>query len=96
MKTGKSWKLRNRSRPKVHLSPLAPAEPVLKEKHLIIQENQKGLSFDTLLGPYLKGATTITVTDPYIRLFYQVRNFMEFLETVVSTRPRMRKCPCIW
>jgi len=64
--------------------PLAPAEPVLREKHLTFQENQKGLSFDTLLGPYLKGATTITVTDPYIRLFYQVRNFMEFLETVVK------------
>ena len=64
--------------------PLAPVEPVLKEKHLTFQENQKGLSFDTLLGPYLKGATAITVTDPYIRLFYQVRNFMEFLETVVK------------
>ncbi len=64
--------------------PLAPAEPALKEKHLTFQENQKGLSFDTLLGPYLKGATAITVTDPYIRLFYQVRNFMEFLETVVK------------
>jgi conserved hypothetical protein TIGR02688 len=63
---------------------LAPVEPILKEKHLTFQENQKGLSFDTLLGPYLKGATAITVTDPYIRLFYQVRNFMEFLETVVK------------
>lgn len=64
--------------------PLAQAEPVLKEKHLTFQENQKGLSFDMLLGPYLKGATAITVTDPYIRLFYQMRNFMEFLETVVK------------
>jgi ATP-dependent Lon protease len=64
--------------------PLAPAEPVLKEKHLTFQENQKGLSFDTLLGPYLKGATAITVTDPYIRLFHQMRNFMDFLETVVK------------
>lgn len=64
----------------------SPAEPVLKEKHLTFQENQKGLSFDTLLGPYLKGATAITVTDPYIRLFYQVRNFMEFLETVVKQK----------
>lgn len=54
----------------------------LKEKHLIFQENQKGISFDTLLGPYLKGAAKITVTDPYIRLYYQIRNFMEFLETV--------------
>ncbi len=63
---------------------LAPVEPVLKEKHLTFQENQKGLSFDTLFGPYLKGATAITVTDPYIRLFYQVRNFMEFLESLVK------------
>lgn len=63
---------------------MAPSETELKERHLTFQENQKGLSFDTLLGPYLKGATTITVTDPYIRLFYQVRNFMEFLETVVK------------
>jgi ATP-dependent Lon protease len=28
----------------------------------------------------------ITVTDPYIRLFYQVRNFMEFLETIVKNK----------
>ena len=64
--------------------PQAPAEPVLKEQHLTFQENQKGLSFDTLFGPYIKGAASITVTDPYIRLFYQMRNFMEFLETVVK------------
>lgn len=66
--------------------PLAPSEPVLKEKHLTFQENQKGLSFDTLLGPYIKGASKITITDPYIRLFYQMRNFMEFLETVVKNK----------
>jgi len=65
--------------------PLAP-EPTLKGKHLSFQENQKGLSFDTLIGPYLNGATSITVTDPYIRLFYQMRNFMEFLETVVKQK----------
>lgn len=53
----------------------------LREGHFVFQENQKGVSFDSLLGPYLKGAAKITVTDPYIRLFYQMRNFMEFLET---------------
>lgn len=72
--------------PQMPSEPLAPADPVLKEKHLTFQENQKGLSFDTLLGPYLKGATAIKVTDPYIRLFYQMRNFMEFLETVVKNK----------
>jgi ATP-dependent Lon protease len=56
----------------------------LKEKHVTFQENQKGISFDRLFGPYLKGTARITITDPYIRMFYQIRNFMEFLETVVK------------
>ena len=62
------------------------AKPIVKEQHLTFQENQRGISFDTLLGPYLQGANRITITDPYIRLFYQVRNFMEFLETVVKNK----------
>ncbi|PTN11858.1 BREX system Lon protease-like protein BrxL [Nitrosomonas aestuarii] len=70
--------------PQAPAEPLATTKPVLEEKHLTFQENQKGLSFDTLLGPYIKGATTITITDPYIRQFHQIRNFMEFLETVVK------------
>jgi ATP-dependent Lon protease len=56
----------------------------LQEKHLTFQENQKGISYDMLLGSYLQEATKITITDPYIRLFYQIRNFMELLETVVK------------
>lgn len=60
------------------------AGSVLKEKHLTFQENQKGISFDTLLGPYLRGVSKIAITDPFIRLFYQIRNLMEFLETVVN------------
>ena len=63
-------------------------EPVPEEKHLCFQENQKGACFDTLLGPYLLGAGKITVTDPYIRKFYQVRNFMEFIETVAKHKTR--------
>lgn len=59
-----------------------------KEQHLTFQENQRGISFDTLLGPYLKGATRITITDPYVRLFYQARNLMEFLETIVKNKPK--------
>ncbi|WP_417285532.1 BREX system Lon protease-like protein BrxL [Cobetia marina] len=62
------------------------SEPVLEEKHLTFQENQKGISFDGLFGAYLKGASKITVTDPYIRLFFQIRNFMEFLEAIVKNK----------
>ncbi|WP_028584966.1 BREX system Lon protease-like protein BrxL [Desulfogranum mediterraneum] len=70
----------------------APPEPgldlgtELKEQHLVIEENQKGISFDDLFGPYLNGATDIVVTDAYIRKFHQARNLMEFLETVVSNK----------
>ncbi|CZN02673.1 TPA: BREX system Lon protease-like protein BrxL [Legionella pneumophila] len=69
--------------------PSQPSLPALKapqEQHLIIKENQKGVSFDSLLGSYIKGASVITVTDPYIRLFYQIKNFMEFLETLVKLK----------
>lgn len=63
---------------------IAVAVPELKEQHLSFEENQKGISYDKLIGPYIKGATTLTITDPYIRLFYQIRNLMELLETVVK------------
>ncbi|MEI8354631.1 MAG: BREX system Lon protease-like protein BrxL [Deltaproteobacteria bacterium] len=56
------------------------------EKHVTFSENQRGVSFDTLLGPYLKNAGKIVITDPYIRLFFQVRNLMEFLETVAKVK----------
>jgi ATP-dependent Lon protease len=62
-----------------------PADDILelKEKHLVFKENQRGVSYDALFGPYLKGAKRIEVTDPYLRKFHQVRNFMELLETIV-------------
>lgn len=58
------------------------AEPFPKETHLVFQENQRGVSFDKLFGPYLMGASRITVTDPYLRMFHQQRNMMELLETI--------------
>lgn len=62
----------------------SPPKPdvVLKEQHLVFQENQRGVSFDKLFGPYLVGAKRIIVTDPYLRIFHQQRNLMELLETV--------------
>jgi ATP-dependent Lon protease len=58
----------------------------LKEQHLTFEENQRGVTFDSLLGPYLKGAGIITITDPYIRLFFQARNLMELLETIARQK----------
>jgi ATP-dependent Lon protease len=52
----------------------------------IIRENQTGVSYKKLFGPYLKGASEIVVTDPYIRLPYQLKNFMEFTRLVVELK----------
>jgi ATP-dependent Lon protease len=53
-----------------------------------------------LFGHYLAGASEITVTDPYIRAYFQIRNMMEFLETVArfkapedEVKVRLITCP---
>lgn len=61
-------------------------EAALEEKHITFQENQKGVSYEGLFGPYLEGAKQITITDPYIRLFYQIRNVMELVEAIVKNK----------
>jgi ATP-dependent Lon protease len=63
-----------------------PQDSKLEAQHLMFAENQRGVSYDSLFGPYLRGATQITLTDPYIRLFYQARNLMEFIETIVKNK----------
>lgn len=57
------------------------------EQHLSFQENQKGISYDLLFSKYFKGATRITITDPYIRIFFQIRNLMELMETIIDNKP---------
>jgi ATP-dependent Lon protease len=63
-----------------------PAPITLQEGHFAYQENQRGVSFDTLFGPYLKSAQKIVITDAYIRLFFQIRNLMELLETIARQK----------
>ena len=55
--------------------------------HLVFNENQKGVSFEMILARYLRGAKKIVLTDPYIRMFYQIRNLVEFMELVVRLKP---------
>ncbi|MET7363882.1 BREX system Lon protease-like protein BrxL [Streptomyces sp. NPDC005562] len=61
-------------------------EAPLFEGHREFQENQRGISFGTLLGPYLRGAGQITIVDPYIRQFHQARNLMELIEEIASAK----------
>jgi ATP-dependent Lon protease len=69
-------------------TPLPPALPFGPEPgHVVVPENTKGWSYRRLFAEYLKGARTITVSDPYVRAFFQVRNVMEFLEMVHQLVP---------
>lgn len=72
--------------PPATTTPPAGSADRLQNQHLTFQENQRGVTYDRLFGAYLQGAQRIVVTDPYIRLFYQARNFMEFLETVAKRK----------
>ncbi len=66
---------------------MAAAQPEgPQEKHLTFQENQKGVSYDNLFADYLKDARQLVITDPYIRLFFQVRNLMELMETLANVK----------
>jgi ATP-dependent Lon protease len=56
----------------------------LKAKHFKILYGDTGYSYESILGDYLKGAKTITVEDPYIRMTHQIQNFLRFCELVVK------------
>lgn len=63
-----------------------PVEIKAEPGQKIIRENQTGVSYEKLFAPYLKGATQIEVIDPYIRLPYQLKNFMEFARLVAQLK----------
>ncbi len=64
----------------------AAPEPTLFEGHREFQENQRGVSYEALLLPYLRGATEITIVDPYIRLPHQGRNLVDLLALLASAK----------
>ena len=68
---------------KAESTPNQDSEPIeLDGGQKIIRDNQSGISYDMLFGDYLVSATEIKVTDPYVRLPYQIKNFMEFAKLV--------------
>lgn len=52
--------------------------------HRSYRENQRGVSYEKLFGPYLDGVRSVEIIDPYIRTFHQCRNLMEALEVVIA------------
>lgn len=58
-------------------------EPEPNEQHYTILYGSTGYSYESIIGPYLKGANQITVEDPYIRMPHQIQNFVRLCETIV-------------
>ena len=58
-----------------------------KTGHRVVPENVKGYSYKLLFGPYLKGAGEITIRDPYVRQFWQIRNCLELIQLINSMTP---------
>lgn len=57
----------------------------LEERHFTIMYGDVGHSYETIVGPYLAGAKSLIIEDPYIRLQHQIQNFVRFCEMVVRS-----------
>lgn len=63
---------------------VSPPAAELKEQHFTILYGDTGYSYESILGPYLQGAKSVVIEDPYIRLQHQIQNFVRFCETVLK------------
>lgn len=66
------------------LEPFGQASPQV-EQHISIRFGDIGYDYETIIGPYLMGATEVVVEDPYIRSRHQVQNFVRFCELAVRS-----------
>jgi ATP-dependent Lon protease len=80
--------------PTVDVKPeVKPADEVLviadaarepSEKHFTILYGDTGHTYESIMAPYLKGAKSVLVEDPYVRLPHQIQNFVRFCEAVMK------------
>lgn len=68
----------------VQSAPVTEAVAELKEQHFTILYGDTGHSYESILGPYLRGAKAVVIEDPYIRLQHQIQNFVRFCETILK------------
>ena len=75
-------------------SAVEPAIPELKEQHYTITYDSTGHSYETIIVPYLAGAKSVVIEDPYIRATHQVQNFIRFCEAILK-QPTVKKIQLI-
>ena len=56
----------------------------LGPKHVHVVANQRGISFRSLFGDYLKGARKIVVVDPFLMKPYQIDNLIDLMQLVLD------------
>ncbi len=66
--------------------PESKTDKHLQGFNLLVRDNQSNISYKGLFGDYLKGASEYIIKDPYIRLPYQLRNFMELCRLIAETK----------
>ena len=64
--------------------PCRPALTELGPKHVYIQSNQRGVSYKSLFGDYLRGARKIKIIDPFIYKPYQFDNLADLLQLILD------------
>ena len=74
------------SKPEIATTTASSDRAALFEGHREFQENQRGVSYEMMLLPYLRGATEITIVDPYIRAPHQGRNLVDLLALLASAK----------
>lgn len=48
------------------------------------EPGQTGVTYQALLGEHLAGAASITIVDPHVKTFRQIRNFSELLDVIAD------------
>lgn len=64
----------------------APEKPALEPVHFQSPDGATGVSYNRLFGKYLDGATEISIQDPYLLTWIQLKNFLEFLNVIARRK----------
>lgn len=60
----------------------ASREPT--EQHFTILYGDTGYTYESIVGPYLVGAKSVIIEEPYVRARHQIANFVRFCETLLK------------
>jgi ATP-dependent Lon protease len=77
---------------KPQIAPVAIQTPTLKDQHFTILYGDSGYSYESIMGPYLQGAKSVVIEDPYIRMQHQIQNFVRFCETILKATTIKKIC----